>query len=371
MEARDLAGTKIPKSSPLVIKMVVLFILMICGIYVLSVFTNQTTDVTESNLLGVKLFDESCVAPNVEEEEIPYIHFPKPQTFSREECRCNPVRNFAIVSMQRSGSGWFETLLNSHTNLSSNGELMGSSERRANVSALYSTLDKVYNLDWFSSASKNECTAAVGFKWMLNQLQESRVAYACLYIICSETNMLVSPELRIAHCLKGLMKYHEEIANYCKRYDVHLIFLFRSNLLSRRISVLANSYDKEAKLLNGTHKSHTHSLEEAEILARFKPTINTSVLIQSLNSDKRATMRALEYFKSTRHILLYYEDVVKNRTKLVDVQKFLGLPVQELRSGQVKIHKGHLSQRVENWENVQKALKGTSYEAFLDKDLRL
>ncbi|GAA0156684.1 hypothetical protein LIER_14116 [Lithospermum erythrorhizon] len=338
MEARDLAGIKIPKSSPLVIKMVVLFILMICGIYVLSVFTNQTTDITESNLLGVKLFDESCVAPNVEEEEIPYIHFPKPQTFSREECRCNPVRNFAIVSMQRSGSGWFETLLNSHTNLSSNGELMGSSERRANVSALYSTLDKVYNLDWFSSASKNECTAAVGFKWMLNQ---------------------------------GLMKYHEEIANYCKRYDVHLIFIFRSNLLSRRISVLANSYDKEAKLLNGTHKSHTHSLEEAEILARFKPTINTSVLIQSLNSDKRAIMRALEYFKSTRHILLYYEDVVKNRTKLVDVQKFLGLPVQELRSGQVKIHKGHLSQRVENWENVQKALKGTSYEAFLDKDLRL
>jgi len=28
----------------------------------------------------------------------------------------------------------------------------------------------VYNLDWNSSASKNECTAAVGFKWMLNQV---------------------------------------------------------------------------------------------------------------------------------------------------------------------------------------------------------
>ncbi|KAJ6916233.1 hypothetical protein NC652_018813 [Populus alba x Populus x berolinensis] len=79
--------------------------------------------------------------------QISTVHYPNPETFSRAECAQNPVRYFAILSMQRSGSGWFETLLNSHVN----------------------TLDKVYNLDWFTSASKNECSAAVGFKWMLNQ----------------------------------------------------------------------------------------------------------------------------------------------------------------------------------------------------------
>jgi len=31
-------------------------------------------------------------------------------------------------------------------------------------------MNKVYRLDWFNSASKNECTAAVGFKWMINQV---------------------------------------------------------------------------------------------------------------------------------------------------------------------------------------------------------
>lgn len=72
--------------------------------------------------------------------------------------------------MQRSGSGWFETLLNSHINVSSNGEIFGKRARRASVSAITQTLDRVYNLDWFSSASKNECNAAVGFKWMLNQV---------------------------------------------------------------------------------------------------------------------------------------------------------------------------------------------------------
>lgn len=73
--------------------------------------------------------------------------------------------------MQRSGSGWFETLLNSHVNISSNGEIFSIKERRNNMSSIIRTLDKVYNLDWYSSASKNECTAAVGFKWMLNQVK--------------------------------------------------------------------------------------------------------------------------------------------------------------------------------------------------------
>lgn len=83
---------------------------------------------------------------------------------------CNPVRYFAILTMQRSGSGWFETLLNSHVNISSNGEIFSVKDRRSNVSTIIETLDQVYNLDWFSSASKNECTAAVGLKWMLNQV---------------------------------------------------------------------------------------------------------------------------------------------------------------------------------------------------------
>lgn len=88
----------------------------------------------------------------------------------RGECSCNPVRFFVLFSMQRSGSGWFETLLNSHPNISSHGEIFSVKERRINISSIIRTLDGVYNLDWFSSASKNECVAAVGFKWMLNQV---------------------------------------------------------------------------------------------------------------------------------------------------------------------------------------------------------
>ncbi|GFY89611.1 P-loop containing nucleoside triphosphate hydrolases superfamily protein [Actinidia rufa] len=256
----------------------------------------------------------------------------------RAECRCHPVRYFAILSTQRSGSGWFETLLNSHMNISSNGEIFSVKVRRSNISTIVETLDKVYNLDWLTSASKNECTAAVGLKWMLNQ---------------------------------GLMQHHEEIVKYFNTKGVSAIFLFRRNLLRRMISILANSYDQDAKLLNGTHKSHVHSPHEAEILARYKPTINTTMLIPNLRQVEEMTAKALENFKSTRHITLYYEDIIKNQTKLIEVQDFLKVPRRDLKSRQVKIHKGSLSQQVENWDDIQKALSGTLYESFLHADYRM
>lgn len=54
--------------------------------------------------------------------------------------------------------------------------------------------------------------------------------------------------------------------------------------------------------------------------------------------------------------------------KLVDVLEFLKVPHQELKSRQVKIHKGSLSSHIENWDAVQKTLKGTKYEDFLRAD---
>lgn len=104
---------------------------------------------------------------------LPLVWFFHSMWINRDECGCTPVRYFAILSMQRSGSGWFETLLNNHTNISSNGEIFSVKVRRSNVSTIVETLDQIYNLDWLSSASKNECTAAVGLKWMLNQVRVS------------------------------------------------------------------------------------------------------------------------------------------------------------------------------------------------------
>lgn len=336
--AKDSLNVKHPKKNPLVLRMLVLMFAMVCGVYICAVCLKQIGGKATARLLSIQVAERPCEITDIEPLEKPYVHFPKPETFSRGECACTPVRYFAILSTQRSGSGWFETLLNSHMNISSNGEIFSVKVRRSNISTIVGTLDKIYNLDWLTSASKNECTAAVGLKWMLNQ---------------------------------GLMQHHEEIVEYFNSRGVSAIFLFRRNLLRRMISILANSYDQNAKPLNGTHKSHVHSTHEAEILASYKPTVNTTLLIPNLKQVEDLVNKSMEYFRSTRHIILYYEDIINNRTKLVDVQNFLRVPQQELRSRQVKIHKGSLSSQVENWGDIEKTLKKTHYESFLYEDYKL
>ncbi|KAG6774005.1 hypothetical protein POTOM_021354 [Populus tomentosa] len=331
----DTIVIKPAKKTPILLRMIVLMFAMVCGVYICSVCLKQTSIHSKIKFQDIQVVERLSPDDDHGNLQISSVHYPNPETFSRAECAHNPVRYFAILSMQRSGSGWFETLLNSHVNVSSNGEIFSVLDRRRNISSITQTLDKVYNLDWFTSASKNECSAAVGFKWMLNQ---------------------------------GVMQHHKEISDYFNHRGVFAIFLFRRNLLRRMVSVLANSYDRHAKLLNGTHKSHVHSTEEAKTLAKYKPMINSTLLISDLKEVEITAAKALEYFKSTRHIVLYYEDLIKNPAKLKDVQAFLGLPLMELMSRQVKIHKGPLSDHVKNWEDVNKTLNGTAYESFLQAD---
>ncbi|KAK8942940.1 hypothetical protein KSP39_PZI009334 [Platanthera zijinensis] len=332
---KDAFGIKSHKKYPVVLRAVVLALIMISSIYICSICLSQRELIIIPRGMRVGIKGKTCTRPSISPDELPYTHYPTPVTYTRNECSCTPVRYFAILSMQRSGSGWFETLLNSHINISSNGEIFSVKERRSNISAIMNTLDRVYNLDWFSSASKNECTGAIGFKWMLNQ---------------------------------GLMQNHEGIAQYFNQRGVTLIFLFRRNFLRRWVSVLANSHDRDAKQLNGTHKAHVHSRHEADILARYKPTIDVRKLIPDFEHTSKWTADAIQFFEDTHHVVLYYEDIIRNRTKLVDVLDFLRMPHRELKSQHVKIHTRPLSDQIENWDEVSQALKGTKFEVFLNSD---
>ncbi|OIV92886.1 hypothetical protein TanjilG_01020 [Lupinus angustifolius] len=337
----------------MLLRTAVLMFSMACSIFIFSECLKQISTHARTKFLELNVIEKPS-----QSIVIPYLHYPEPVSFSRKECARNPVLFFVILSNQRSGSGWFETLLNSHINVSSNGEIFSVIRRRKNASSILHTLDKVYNLDWLNSASKNECSAAVGLKWMLNQDHVD---------VSSEYYELVQIKT-FSGSMQGLLEHHKEIAEYFDHKRVSIIFLFRRNLLRRMVSLLANSYDRYAKLLNGTHKSHVHSAEEADILSKYKPTINTTSLLDDLKDMEMRAAKVLEYFNSTRHIILYYEDLVRNPNMLKDVQQFLGLPQMELTSRQVKIHRGPLSDHIQNWDDVNKALKGTVYESFLEAD---
>ncbi|KAH9322371.1 hypothetical protein KI387_017010, partial [Taxus chinensis] len=338
----DLLAGKSSKKAPVVWRLLFLAFAAVCGLYMFFVCGRQINmHMTSRYMLLRQLLDKgSCRNPVANLEENVPLYYPVPRTYTRcmgpnrNECACTPVHLFAILSMQRSGSGWFETLLNSHPNISSHGEIFSVKERRQNFSTISQTLDTVYNLDWFSSAAKNECTAAVGFKWMLNQ---------------------------------GAMEYNREVAEYFKERGVSVILLFRRNLLRRLISVLANAYDRSAKQLNGTHKSHVHSKQEAVLLAAYKPLINVIFLQTNLQRIEEVTDDAVKFFKSTRHMILYYEDLIKDQRKMREVEEFLKVPAHKLESRQVKIHTQPLSEQIKNRDEVYKKLKGTKYEVFMEE----
>ncbi|KAJ3688379.1 hypothetical protein LUZ61_017543 [Rhynchospora tenuis] len=336
---KDTSCTKPSKRMPLSSWKLVLVLILFFAVYMMYVALQQYGVFSATNFITVGAVSKApiCHMPAVSHSDAPFFHFPKPVTYNRKECACTPVRFFAILSMQRSGSGWFETLLNSHPNISSNGEIFSVKPRRSNVTSITRTLNRLYNLDWYSSAAKNECTASIGLKWMLNQ---------------------------------GLLQHHVEIADYFNQRGVSVIFLFRRNLLRRMVSILANAHDRAVKQLNGTHKAHVHSEAEAAVLAKFKPTINTTLLMSELRRADKMGREALKHFESTRHVLLYYEDLISNHTKLMDVLDFLQLPRKKLSSRHVKIHTKPLANQVENWGEVYRALNGTPFASFVKNDYR-
>jgi hypothetical protein len=104
----------------------------------------------------------------------------------------------------------------------------------------------------------------------------------------------------------------------------------------------------------------------------------------------------MDHFSNTRHMILYYEDVIRDQNvgiakqmlsasdscdvtqhcsvffccccmqALSRVQEFLGVPVKKLFSKHVKIHTSPLPDLVSNWEDVSEMLNGTEYSRFLD-----
>nr|KAJ0220905.1 hypothetical protein LSAT_V11C200081390 [Lactuca sativa] len=316
-----------------VLKLLVLICAIVYGIYVYSTYLKHIHIEKKREFLEFQVIKAFHYNNVVYQSPIAHLHHPKPKTFNRYTRK--PVRLFVIMSMQRSGSGWFETLLNSHMNISSNGEIFGQKKRRQNLTSIINTLDRVYNMDLITSSTKNDCSAAIGFKWMLNQ---------------------------------GLMEYPKEILDYFSKRGVSIIFFLRRNMMRRLVSILANSFDKDARVLNGIHVSHVHSHGEALLLSRFKPTINVTSLKSDLGKMESTAMKALEYFNCTRHIIVYYEDLINNPYKLTQVEDFLKLPRMKLSSRQVKIHKGPLSEHINNWKDVNKTLIGTTYERYLRSD---
>lgn len=74
---------KHPKKNPLVLRMLVLMFVMVCGVYICAVCLKQIGGHPTVRILSIPVAVKPCDSVDVEPSEKPYVHFPKPETFSR------------------------------------------------------------------------------------------------------------------------------------------------------------------------------------------------------------------------------------------------------------------------------------------------
>jgi len=56
---------------------------MVCGVYICSICVKQISTRSKAGFLNIPVIQKACPEPNIEPWEIPYVHYPKPKTYSR------------------------------------------------------------------------------------------------------------------------------------------------------------------------------------------------------------------------------------------------------------------------------------------------
>ncbi|XP_066396570.1 uncharacterized protein [Miscanthus floridulus] len=88
------------KKSPLPLRMVVFAMTMLCGISICSMCMKQLGSDGWSRIVKIEVAEQPCNKSTVPPSEVQFVYYPQPITYSREECKCNAVQFFAIISSQ-------------------------------------------------------------------------------------------------------------------------------------------------------------------------------------------------------------------------------------------------------------------------------
>lgn len=82
-DLQDVFLVKVSKKSTIVWRMVLLVFVMVCGVYICSIRLKEINTQNKTGFLDIQVIRKPCPEPNIEPWEIPYVHYPKPKTYSR------------------------------------------------------------------------------------------------------------------------------------------------------------------------------------------------------------------------------------------------------------------------------------------------
>lgn len=230
----------------------------------------------------------------------------------------NPL-TFVILCLGRTGSTHLVALLDSHPEVRCFGELFP--HERGTLDEAYAPYWRDDAADYVIALTAEVTQPAVGFKLPMGSIQAHPDALR-----------LIEPE------------------------GLQIIRLSRLNLLSLFASrrLLASTRDATSR---GDYGGATVALDPKQCIAMFKRTEEHERYLDEI-ADGKPTFR------------ITYEELVAGE-RLAELQRFLGVEPMALKSGHSRERKRPLSETIENWPEIEGALRGSPYEKFLQDDLDL
>ena len=74
---------KAPKKSPHALRMVVLAMTMLCGVFICSMCMKQLRSENWSRIVKIEVAEQPCNKSAVPPSEVQFVHYPQPMTYSR------------------------------------------------------------------------------------------------------------------------------------------------------------------------------------------------------------------------------------------------------------------------------------------------
>ena len=228
--------------------------------------------------------------------------------------------SFVILCLGRSGSTHLVSLLDSHPEIRCFGELFTYQE--GTLDEAYITSSRSDPQDYVAHLTAPLTEKAVGFKLPLSSIRA-----------------------------------HPDVLSLLEPPDLGMVRLRRLNLLALFVSRRLLASTRVPQSTRGDYGETTVVLDPKKTLAVLRRIEEHEHYLDELAGDKPV-------FQIT------YEELVKGQ-RLDDIQRFLGVQPTALESPFRRIRNRPLAETIQNWSEIESALRGSPYERFLEDDLEL
>ena len=224
---------------------------------------------------------------------------------------------FVILCLGRSGSTHLGSLLDSHPDIRCFAEVLSATVQPGEPGFVHSPHARV--VDYLDGLLEGTVEPVAGFKLPMNSLRA-----------------------------------HPEATDLFEDRRLKVIRLSRTNLLAQLVS---------RRLLAETSVAHSIYGSYGDARVHLRPR-HALAALERMEADERVLDRVAEPLPTHR---ITYEELAAGRG-LDELQGFLGVRPQPLRSWFTKMRTRPLSDTVENWEELAAALAKTPYARFLEAD---